>query len=134
MSQRDYSRSVAITLVHGTWGRGFFPEWHLRPWTHSRRIRWFENESSFRRTLSDHLTNEKLSHSFHQFPWSGSNSVLSREDAARAFHFQIAITGIESVAEQRRGLRRAANAQIPRLAGGLIMAATLLGLRHQYPR
>jgi hypothetical protein len=90
MSQRDCSRSVAITLVHGTWGRGFFPEWHLWPWKNrSRRVRWFEDESSFRRTLSDDLTNKKLSHSFHQFQWSGTNSVFSRENAASSLSQQL---------------------------------------------
>ena len=57
--------------------------------------------------------------------------------ASNAFHFQIAIAGVERATAQWRWLRRPAiafQAQIPRLAGGLITAATLLGLRYQYPR
>ena len=75
-------------------------------------------------------------HALFRPPGDGRLHCVVRS-ASNAFHFQIAIAGVERANAQWRWLRRPAiafQAQIPRLLGGLITAATLLGLRYQYPR
>jgi hypothetical protein len=71
---------VVITLVHGTWGRGFF----ARNSRKARRPRWFEPGSDFRRNLDAHLTTENMVLEYDDFQWSGHNSVLERDRAAQS--------------------------------------------------
>jgi hypothetical protein len=72
------SHELLITLLHGTWGRGFFPR--LR--TQDQRPLWFETKSPFRRRLSAELTD--IPHEINQLLWSGSNSIFERDKAAHA--------------------------------------------------
>lgn len=78
-----------ITMVHGTWGRGFFPRDyrpHYRPWWRlligSYAPRWFDEQSQFRQGLELQLEKQDISATFRTFRWSGTNSVFARADAA----------------------------------------------------
>jgi hypothetical protein len=81
------TKSGPIILVHGTWGRGFFarkqdseaPRRALSP----EQLRWFEGGSQFRRNLDIGLRSLAFDGRVSSFPWSGSNSVHSRDCAAR---------------------------------------------------
>ena len=68
-----------IMLVHGTWGRGFFPNGRL-----SKSVRrWFEEGSLFRIKLELTLREASLDWPIHSFLWSGANSVYARDLAAK---------------------------------------------------
>ena len=67
--------ALIITLVHGTWGRGFLPP--LR-----EEGTWFAAGSDFRKTLAGALNKHQLSFSMYPFLWSGANSVRERDRAA----------------------------------------------------
>jgi hypothetical protein len=83
-----------IILVHGTWGRGFFPKGQLEgscedfpaeagtDAASEGAKRWFEKGSEFRRTLEERLKGLSLECSFWPFRWSGANSVFARDRAA----------------------------------------------------
>jgi hypothetical protein len=83
-----------IILVHGTWGRGFFPKGQLEgscedfpaeagtDAASEGAKRWFEKGSEFRRTLEERLEGLSLECSFWPFRWSGANSVFARDRAA----------------------------------------------------
>ncbi|TFV70223.1 hypothetical protein E4K64_30675 [Bradyrhizobium frederickii] len=74
-----------ITLVHGTWGRGFFS---LDKPTKSPR--WFEAGSEFRHHLSIELETLGIpAPHFEVCKWSGSNSIAARESAARQLADQL---------------------------------------------
>ena len=76
-----------ITMVHGTWGRGFFPKeyrarrrWHgLLPVAPPP---WFHDNSLFRNRLESELRNENIAATLRAFEWSGANSVFHRARAA----------------------------------------------------
>ena len=73
-----------ITLVHGTWARGFLPKWlDVRPLLGSPQPLWFENKSRFREELEPSLKGESLDYGIRPFCWSGANSVFARCVAAR---------------------------------------------------
>lgn len=61
-----------VTLVHGTWARGFF---NLRS-----RIGWYEPDGPLCAALWDGPEGHTL---IHRFTWSGQNRVSAREDAIR---------------------------------------------------
>jgi hypothetical protein len=65
-----------VTLVHGTWARGFFPP--LR-----EKGTWFAEDSDFRKNLAGALSKHGLSFRMCAFLWSGANSVGERDKAAR---------------------------------------------------
>lgn len=70
------SLDAVITLVHGTFGRGF-------PWPRqAARPRWFEEGSSFRSGLEHALLERGLRCSIQSFLWSGANSIFERASAA----------------------------------------------------
>jgi len=71
-------RRYLITLVHGTWGRGFFPR-SADP----SSPRWFEENSPFRRELEAALAKDSVEFQIQEFHWSGRNSVRARDVAAR---------------------------------------------------
>jgi hypothetical protein len=71
---------VLITLVHGTWGRGFLPGISLNPFC--RKQRWFDEGSSFREHLAACLSEHSLEFEVSPFLWSGSNSFRARDRAA----------------------------------------------------
>ena len=68
---------LLITLVHGTWGRGMFPQ--LRTKMMHSKPAWFEDGSDFRKRLTAALGTNVL---FREFHWSGCNSIMARENAA----------------------------------------------------
>jgi hypothetical protein len=68
-----------ITLVHGTWGRGFFKL--DKP---TKTPRWFEDNSQFRDTITATLAFWNMpAATFEVCKWSGQNSITARERAAR---------------------------------------------------
>jgi hypothetical protein len=79
MAAEDCS-SLHIVLVHGTWGRGFFPSLTTHLLQHGHR--WFEPESVFCRSLVQSLNDNKMILSIEPFLWSGSNSLAARDLAA----------------------------------------------------
>jgi len=70
-------RQLLITLVHGTWGRGFFPRQQRR----SRRPLWFEKGSPFLTRLSTGLGD--IPHKVTPLLWSGANSIFVRDKTAQ---------------------------------------------------
>jgi hypothetical protein len=79
-----------IFLVHGTWGRGFFPHdpnspRRKRRFFPDRKKEWYEDGSPFHTKLSTELTKAGLSGSLRPFLWSGANSIKARDDAAEQF-------------------------------------------------
>lgn len=75
----------AVTLVHGTWGRGVFPALSL-PW---RRPFWFEAGGRFHDRLKRFLAAEGIDAPLHAFLWSGTNSIFGRLDAAQRLAAEI---------------------------------------------
>jgi hypothetical protein len=69
-------RQLLITLVHGTWPRGFFPTLRRR----NRGALWFEESSPFLARLSAEFGD--IPHKIKPLPWSGENSVYARDKAA----------------------------------------------------
>ena len=69
---------LLITLVHGTWGRGFFP----RRQRQNRRPLWFEEGSPFLARLSTELGD--MPHKITPLLWSGANSIFVRDKTAHA--------------------------------------------------
>jgi hypothetical protein len=80
---------LLITLVHGTWPRGFFPkivrfkQW-LRGLIRRKRLSplpfWFEEGSPFLARLSTELGD--ISHKMKPLLWSGENSIFARDKTA----------------------------------------------------
>jgi hypothetical protein len=74
----ETQHQLLITLVHGTWGRGFFP----RHQHQSRAPFWFEEGSSFFARLRTELID--IPHKITPLLWSGANSIFVRDKAAHA--------------------------------------------------
>jgi hypothetical protein len=68
---------LLITLVHGTWGRGFFP----RRLGTSQRPFWFKEGSPFLARLGTELGD--IPHKITPLLWSGANSIFVRDKTAR---------------------------------------------------
>jgi pimeloyl-ACP methyl ester carboxylesterase len=79
----------SIFLVHGTWGRGFFPKHRERSQRKNKRWFWFEEGSQFRTGLVAALKSESLDWPIRSFLWSGANSVHARDCAARKLSDQL---------------------------------------------
>jgi hypothetical protein len=73
----------SIILVHGTWGRGFFPRISDLGRRKAGARRWFEDHSPFRASLDAALHSALLDWPIRPFLWSGANSVHARDCAAR---------------------------------------------------
>jgi len=75
-----------ITLVHGTWPRGFFPKWlnmmRLLGLSKPKPL-WFESESPFREKLEIELKDASPDCEIRPFCWSGANSIFARDEAAQ---------------------------------------------------
>lgn len=84
---------LQVTLVHGTWGRGFFPD---RFRTERSPPRWFEAHSDFTSRLREKLSDQGVSCQIRAFLWSGANSVSARDLAARELATLIAQDSVES--------------------------------------
>src|SRR5207342_3517803 len=72
---------VNVTLVHGTWARGL-PGLKREP-SGDSRPKWFEPGSAFYNGLLDALNRAGFQAELKNLDWSGANSILSREWAAR---------------------------------------------------
>src|SRR5215468_4725807 len=67
---------LLITLVHGTWPRGFFPTLRRR----NRAPLWFEESSPFLVRLSAELG--EVPHKIKPLLWTGENSIFVRDKTA----------------------------------------------------
>lgn len=74
--------SCSVILMHGTWGRGFFPK-DSDAQGRGRTKRWFDKDSDFRKHLEARLKGASLLWPVESFPWSGANSIYTRDQAAR---------------------------------------------------
>jgi hypothetical protein len=75
-SAQEASRTCIITMVHGTWPRGF-----PRLFRAASPL-WFNEGSVFRSRLEPELRKENIAATFRLFQWSGANSVFHRARAA----------------------------------------------------
>ena len=83
----EVQHQLLITLVHGTWPRGFFPRlFRLKPWIRGligrRQPRepppfWFEEGSPFLARLSAELRD--IPHKITRLLWTGNNSIRARD-------------------------------------------------------
>ena len=78
-----------IVLVHGTWGRGFFPKSQEASLCPPNKRWWFEEGSQFRTRLDKALKGASLDCRIRKFLWSGANSVQARDCAARELSDQL---------------------------------------------
>jgi len=89
-SLNSASRTCIVTMVHGTWGRGFFFRTDYssegRSWWHEslpdRAPPFFVEGSLFRSALESELRKQNIVATFRLFQWSGDNSVFHRARAA----------------------------------------------------
>lgn len=70
---------LVVLMVHGTWGRGFFP--NSRPLSR-RQPRWYEKGGVFRERLVELFAESGVVTTIEFIEWSGSNSFREREKAA----------------------------------------------------
>lgn len=114
MAQSEF----AVTLVHGTWGRGIIPR-RFSP----RRPRWFEPGSVFVTSLDTALRQRDAAVvSIDCVNWSGANSIRSRERAARKLAAQL-----DQLAEASPGVARLI---VGHSHGGNICLRAFAHLRH----
>jgi hypothetical protein len=88
-AEKQPGPTCIITMVHGTWGRGFFPKDYrarMRPWLFkwlpAARPPWFHEGSIFRSRLETELRKGNITATLRIFLWSGANSVVHRAHAA----------------------------------------------------
>ena len=79
----------SIILVHGTWGRGFFPKRRQISLLPPNKRWWFEEGSLFHAGLVEALKSASLNWPIRAFLWSGANSVYARDCAARELSQQL---------------------------------------------
>ena len=79
----------SIILVHGTWGRGFFPKGREVSLLPPNKRWWFEEGSQFHAGLDTALESASLDWPIRAFLWSGANSVHDRDCAARELSQQL---------------------------------------------
>jgi hypothetical protein len=85
----EVQHQLLITLVHGTWGRGFSPRLvRFKQWLRELTLRkrsapfWFEEGSPFLARLSAGLGD--IPHKIWPLLWSGANSIFVRDKTAHA--------------------------------------------------
>jgi hypothetical protein len=88
---------LLITLVHGTWPRGFFPRlFPFKQWVRGLMGRrqpwepppfWFEEDSAFLTRLSTEL--HDIPHKITRLLWTGKNSIRIRDEAAQVLAKQL---------------------------------------------
>jgi hypothetical protein len=86
----EVQHQLLITLVHGTWGRGFFPRRQkvvgrkecgtTSNGPQNRRPLWFEEGSPFLARLNTELND--ISHESKPLLWSGKNAIFERDKTA----------------------------------------------------
>lgn len=74
--------ALHIILVHGTWGRCFWPNRQVGS-SGSRNANWFEATSAFANGLREAIHFWRIDCHYHPFAWAGSNSIRERNKAAR---------------------------------------------------
>jgi hypothetical protein len=94
---------LLITLVHGTWPRGFFPRlFRFKQWVRGLLGRrqpwepppfWFEEGSPFLVRLSAELRD--IPHKITRHPWTGRNSIYERNDTAHALAERLSVEHTE---------------------------------------
>jgi hypothetical protein len=114
----EVQHQLLITLVHGTWGRGFFPSrqrqralWYrllmtLVLWRRQAKYRdpfWFEEGSPFLARLSDQLGD--IPHNIWPLLWSGANSIFVRDKTARALSFLLLFSSSRRIGSLREGMQ-----------------------------
>jgi hypothetical protein len=72
----EVQHQLLITLVHGTWGRGFFP----KPRRAAQTPFWFAEGSPFVARLHTELGD--IPHKVNRLIWSGANSIFERDKVA----------------------------------------------------
>src|SRR5262245_17316743 len=90
----EVQHQLLITLVHGTWPRGFFRTFFPRIVRFEQRVReltrhqrrdpppfWFEERSPFLARLSSELGD--IPHKIKPLLWSGANSIFERDKTAQ---------------------------------------------------
>lgn len=104
----EIQHQLLITLVHGTWGRGFFPKRQkvagrqerrttsngkepLR--SQNRRPLWFEEGSPFLARLNTELND--ISHKSKPLLWSGKNAIFERDKTAQVLAEYISTEHLE---------------------------------------
>jgi hypothetical protein len=80
MTPTEAPQKLFVTLVHGTWGRGFFPS--IGPILFQPRARWFEQGGTFHASLSRELQDARILQQTDALIWSSANSVRARDAAA----------------------------------------------------
>jgi hypothetical protein len=80
---------LLMTLVHGTWPRGFFP----RRQRQKRRHLWFEEGSPFLARLSTELGD--ISYKIKPLLWSGENSIFERDKTAHVLAEHLSVEHAE---------------------------------------
>ena len=78
-----------IFLVHGTWGRGFFPNLKNSNTSEVKGNSWFDEGSSFRLDLEEKLNKSEYKYRIHKCTWSGENSIYERAVAAKTIEKQV---------------------------------------------
>jgi hypothetical protein len=92
---RDDRDEILVTLVHGTWARGFFS--YRR--SHER---WFEPGACFSRQLAAELRDKHgIDATFRRSLWSGANSLEERALAARRLAARLAAQGLQGAGRRR---------------------------------
>lgn len=77
-------RPLHLILVHGTWGRGFFPKPTAVRVANGKAPYWFEKGSQFRTEIEQHLSEHGYSVNFHAPEWSGRNLFYARRASTRS--------------------------------------------------
>jgi hypothetical protein len=93
----EVRHQLLITLVHGTWPRGFFPRlFQFKQWVRGLMGRrqpwepppfWFEEGSPFLARLSTEL--HDIPHKITPLLWTGENSIRIRDETAQALAKQL---------------------------------------------
>lgn len=94
---------LLITLVHGTWPRGFFPRlFRFKQWVRGLMRRrqpwepppfWFEEDSPFLTRLSTEL--HDIPHKIARLLWTGENSIRIRDETAQVLAKQLSAEHVE---------------------------------------
>jgi hypothetical protein len=100
----EIQHQLLITLVHGTWPRGFFPRlFRFKQWVRGLMGRrqpwepppfWFEDGSPFLARLSTEL--QDIPHKIRPQLWSGANSIRIRDETAHALTEHLAAEHAEN--------------------------------------
>jgi hypothetical protein len=80
LQESTVTPKLRIIMVHGTWGRGFFPDSKIFT---SKKLRWFEPGSPFHTALLAHPRAKGIETETRPLKWSGANSFRQRDEAGK---------------------------------------------------